>query len=71
MQPKSVMSQVNRKSLAAFAVLIIFSFGMAWLVLSKADQAIAEFESMNNSRDLIVKKQFEENDTSALIKNRN
>ena len=70
-QSKSLMSQIDRKSLAAFTVLIIFSFGMAWLVLSKADRAIEEFESMNNSRFSIIKKQLEETGAPGLIENGN
>ena len=64
MQIKSAMSKVDRRSLAALAVLIIFSFGMAWLVLSKTDDAIEEFEKMNNSRDIIdiiIKKYLNDN----------
>ena len=59
MQTKYVMSQIDRKSLAAFAILIIFSFGMAWVVLSKVDDAIEEFDRMNNSRDQALKNSWE------------
>ena len=62
MESKTVLSGINRKSLAAFVVLIIFSFGMAWLVLSKTDDAIEEFESMNNSRNVVIKKYLEVKD---------
>lgn len=60
MQLKSIKSQIDSKSLASFGVLIIFSFGIAWLVLSKAGDAIEEFESMNSYRVEIIKKNLEE-----------
>ena len=69
MLSRSVMSQIDRKSLAAFAVLIIFSFGMAWLVLSKSNDAIEEFESLNNSRNVVIKKYLEEKDLPTSTEN--
>lgn len=56
MQLISIKSQINSKSLAAFAVLIIFSFGMAWLVLSKSSDAIEEFNKINGSYSGLIKK---------------
>ena len=57
---KSVKSQIDNKSLAAFAVLIAFSFAAAWFVLSKSNEAIAEFEKLNSDRELIIKKSSED-----------
>lgn len=62
MQPISIKSQINGKSLAAFAVLIIFSFGMAWVVLSKTNDAIEEFDRINAVHSGLIKKQLEGSD---------
>lgn len=48
-------SKIHGGSLAALGVLIIFIFGATWLVLSKIDDAIEEFESINNYHIKVIK----------------